>query len=190
MEPLTLYHASPVSGLKELRPSVTKYFGKPKQVCLTSCLPMALLYGVRHFEYTYGCTKDKRIFYEEYFPNALREVYGGKSASLYRCAWREDMTPTAIPNEYVTPDPVPVLEELPIPDVYAALLEQERLGTLKLVRYEEMTERRRAWVLEAEAQTILEKDLLHVREDDPFARYLREHYPDSWALAQAREKER
>ena len=38
MEPLTLYHASPVKGLRELRPSVTQYFGKPKQVCLTASL--------------------------------------------------------------------------------------------------------------------------------------------------------
>ena len=188
MAPLALYHASPTKGLRELRPSVTKYFGKPKQVCLTSCLPMALLYGVRHFEYPYGYTREGRIYYEEYFPNALREVYGGKSASLYRCAWREDMETTQIPNEYVTPDPVPVLEEIPIPDVYQALLEQEGLGALKIVRYQDMTERRLAWVREAEAQTILDHDLLH--EEGPFARYLREHYPDSWALAQAREKER
>ena len=190
MRPEILYHASPVKGLRELRPSVTQYFGKPRQVCLTACLPMALLYGVRHFEYPYGYTREGRICYEEYFPNALREVYGGKPASLYRCAWREDMETTAIPNEYVTPSPVPVLEEIPIPDVYAALLEQEGLGALTIVRYQDMTERRLAWVREAEAQTILEKELLHVHQDDPFARYLREHYPDSWALAQAREKER
>ena len=190
MRPEILYHASPTTGLRELQPSVTRYFGKPEQVCLTSCLPMALMYGVKHFEYPYGYTREGRIYYEEYFPGALREVYGGKSASLYRCLWREDMETTAIPNEYVTPSPVPVLEELSIPDVYAALLEQERLGALKIVRYQDMTEKRLAWVREAEAQTILEKDLLNVRQDDPFARYLREHYPDSWALAQAREKER
>ena len=185
-----LYHCSPVSGLRELQPSVTKYFGKPRQVCLTASLPMALMYGVKHFEYAYGYTRDRQIYYEEYFSNALEEIYAGRSASLYRCAWREDMETTAIPNEYVTPSPVPVLEEIPIPDVYAALLEQEGLGALTIVRYQDMTERRLAWVREAEAQTILENELLHVHRDDPFARYLREHYPDSWALAQAREKER
>ena len=44
-----LYHGSPVSGLRELQPSVTKYFGKPRQVCLTASLPMALMYGAKHF---------------------------------------------------------------------------------------------------------------------------------------------
>ena len=39
-----LYHASPTAGLTVLRPSVTEFFGKPRQVCLTSLKPMALLY--------------------------------------------------------------------------------------------------------------------------------------------------
>ncbi len=185
---LLLYHGSPVPGLKELQPSVTRYFGKPKQVCLTANLPMALMYGVKHFEYTYGYTKDGQIYYEEYFPDALREIYGGKAASLYRCAFREDMEPTQIPNEVVTPRPVPVREEIAVPDVYQALLEQERLGTLRIMRYRDMTEKRLAWVREAEAQTIAEHNLL--QEDNHFARYLREKYPDSWALAQEREKKK
>lgn len=67
-----LYHGSPVPGLRELQPSVTKYFGKPRQVCLTASLPMALMYGAKHFEYTYGYTKDRQIYYEEYFPNGPR----------------------------------------------------------------------------------------------------------------------
>ena len=48
---MTLYHCSPEPGLKTLRPSGNR-FGKPRQVCLTASLPMALMYGVRHFEYT------------------------------------------------------------------------------------------------------------------------------------------
>ena len=138
MREIVLYHASPTKGLKELRPSVTIYFGKPKQMCLAALLPMALMYGVKHFEYPYGYTRDGQIHDEEYFPNAFRAVYGGKSASLYRCLWREDM-PAA----------------------------------------------RRAWVLEAETQAILERNLLH--EDGTFARCMREQYPRSWALAQERE---
>ena len=177
-----LYHCSPVGGLTLLKPSVTKYFGKPKQVCLTSLLPMALMYGVRHFEYTYGYTKDGAIYYEEYFPDALKKIYGGKSAHLYRCARREDMQPTSIPNEYVTAEPVPVAGEVFISDVYEALLEQARMGALDIVRWEEMSEKRRQWVISSGIEVILEKGLLH--EDGDFAHYMRETYPDSWALAQ------
>ena len=177
-----LYHCSPAAGLTVLRPSETKYFGKPRQVCLTASLPMALMYGVKHFEYTYGYTRERQIYYEEYFPNALEEIYRGKAASLYRCAFRADMTATDIPNEYVTPDEVPVLEETVIPDVCEALLEQERLGALRIVRWADVSEDRRAWIVQAEMETILEKGLLG--QDTPFARYMREKYPVIWAMAQ------
>ena len=71
---MELYHVSPTAGLTVLRPSVTEFFGKPKQVCLTALKPMALLYGVRHFEYTYGYRKDGGLYYQEYFPGALEEL--------------------------------------------------------------------------------------------------------------------
>lgn len=182
-----LYHCSPTASLKILQPNTTKYFDKPKQVCLTASLPMALMYGVKHFEYTYGYTKTQEIYYQEYFPNALEEIYRGKRASLYCCARREDMSATQIPNEYVTAWPVPVAEETVIPDVYKALLEQERLGTLKIIRWSELTNRRRQWIVQAEMETILEKNLLY--QDTDFAHYIRDKYPESWELARQREKE-
>ena len=178
---MELYHASPVTGLTVLRPSVTEFFGKPRQVCLTSLKPMALLYGIKHFEYTYGYTKDRELYYQEYFPGALEELYRGKSASLYRCAWREGMEATAIPNEYVTADEVAVEEEVPVPDVYEALLEEERLGTLRIVRWAGVPEKTRDWIRRVHTEEILEAGLLG--QDTPRARYMREKYPESWAAA-------
>lgn len=165
-----------------MRPSVTEYFGKPRQVCLTALKPMALLYGVKHFEYTYGYTGEKELYYEEYFPGALEELYRGKPASLYRCIWREGMETTRIPNEYVSADEVPVEEEIPIPDVYEALLEEERLGTMRFVRWADVPEKRRRWIVKAEMEVILENKLLG--KDTAMARYMREKYPESWAMAQ------
>ena len=179
---MKLYHCSPTTGLTVLRPSVTKYFGKPKQVCLTASLPMALLYGVKHFEYTYGYTRAGEIYYEEYFPHALEELYQGRVASLYTCALREDMERTRISNEYVTPREVPVEGETIIPDVYEALLEQEWLGALRIVRWPDMSEAQRKWIERAEADVIREQGLL-ARPDEPFACYMREKYPESWARA-------
>lgn len=179
---MELYHASPTAGLTVLRPSVTAYFGKPKQVCLTALKPMALLYGIKHFEYTYGYTRDGNLYYEEYFPGALEELYRGKSASLYRCAWREGMEKTQIPNEYVSAEEVLVEEEIPVPDVCEALLEEERLGTMKIVRWPEVSEKMRRWIVNAEMEVILENKLLGT--DTAMARYMREKYPESWAMAQ------
>lgn len=179
---MELYHASPTAGLTVLRPSVTAYFGKPRQICLTALKPMALLYGIKHFEYTYGYTRDGGLYYEEYFPGALEELYRWKGASLYRCSWREGMETTRIPNEYVSAAQVPVEEEIPIPDVYEALLEEERLGTIAIVRWPDVPEKTRRWIVKAEMETILENKLLGT--DTAMARYLREKYPESWAMAQ------
>lgn len=176
-----LYHGSPVSGLRMIEPSVTAYFGKPKQVCLTSLLPMALFYGTRHFEYAYGFTSSGKIYYEEYFPDALRTIYSGKCASLYYCAENSAFTRTAIPNEYVSGEAVPVLKEQQIPDLLEALLEQERQGTLQIIRYAEQKPEMREWVVNAERDVIIEHGLLNM--NTPFARYMRETYPASWKLA-------
>ena len=118
----------------------------------------------------------------EQFPGMLAELYGGKSASLYLCDEREDMAFTAIPHERVTANPVPVREEIPVPDLLAALREQERLGAVRLIPWEQVDEANRRWIVDAERREILERDLLS-RPEDPMARYLRAKYPESWALA-------
>ena len=179
---MTLYHCSPTPGLRTLEPRVTPYFGKPCQLCLTELRPMALFYGIRHFEYPYGYTRAGELYYMEQFPGMLAELYGGKSASLYLCDEREDMAFTVIPHERVTANPVPVREEIPIPDLLAALREQERLGTVRLIPWEQVDEADRRWIIDAERREILERDLLN-RPEEPMARYLRAKYPESWALA-------
>jgi len=182
---MTYYHCSPVQGLKVLRPAAPQSFSKPAGVYLTTLLPMALMYGVRNFEYTYGYTRDGQIYYEEYFPGALETLYRGKTASLYICA-PKDVSATAIPNEAVSSKAVEVLEEVVIGDVCEALLEQERLGKLVIRRYAELTPRMLEWITHAEAEEIRKRNLVQL--GGPMAAYMREHYPQSWASAQEREK--
>ena len=68
-----------------------------------------------------------------------------------------------------------------------ALLEQERTGALRVVRWAERSDASRAWTVRDEKETIIEHGLL--REDSAFARYMREKYPESWELARQQEKE-
>ena len=95
---------------------------------------------------------------------------------------REDLETTAIPHERVTTRPVPVREEILIPDLLAALREQERQGTVRLIPWEQVDEANRRWIVDAERREILDRGLLD-RPEDPTARYLREKYPESWVLA-------
>lgn len=177
---MTYYHCSPTPGLTVLEPRKPESFDKPRSVYMTTLLPMALMYGIRNYEYTYGYTKDGQIYLDEYFPNAL-DLYRGKSASLYICAPKSVAT-TRIPNEAVSEESVPILEEILIPDVYEALLEQERLGTLVIFRYPELSERKLEWIRKTEAEVIREKNIL--QDNSPMANYYRTHYPESWVLAE------
>ncbi len=176
------YHCSPTKGLKILEPREPSSFYKPKRVYMTTLLPMALMYGVRNFEYTYGYTKEGQIYLDEYFPNSLELLYRGQSASLYLCD-PVNVSSTEIPNEAVSDESVAVISEVPIPDVYEALLEQERLGALVIHRYEELPEKALDWIRCAEADEIRKRDL--IRMGGPHAEYMKKHYPESWAIVAA-----
>ena len=178
---MTYYHCSPVHGIKLLEPRQPKLFDKPARVYMATLIPMALLYGVQNYEYTYGYTEDRRILFEEYFPDELEVIYKGKSASLYICQ-PESVETTRIPNEAVSEKAVQVLEEVIIPDVYEAILEQERLGTLVIRRHNELPEKMLEWIRKTEKEIILKKGMLH--NPGVMADYYRTHYPDSWADAE------
>jgi len=178
------YHCSPTAGLTCLLPRKPEHFDKADGVYLTTSLPMALFYGIRHFEYTYGYTKAGQIYFEEYFPNALTELYQGKSASVYLCRPITVQT-TKIPNEALSLHPVETLEERFIPDLMDALLEQERVGALEIRRYYQLSDATKAWILRAEAEEIKNRGLLD-KPFSPMAQWMRSHYPKSWELAQTR----
>lgn len=182
---MTYYHCSPTAGLKILEPREPASFQKPRCVYMTTLLPMALMYGVRNFEYTYGYTKEGQIHYDEYFPGSLELLYKGKSASLYLCD-PVSVRSTEIPNEVVCDERVAIISEMKIPDVYEALLEQERLGALVIRRYEDLPEKAFDWIRRAEADEIRKLDLLH--SDGPRAEYMKKHYPESWAMVEAEQK--
>lgn len=175
------YHCSPISGLTVLEPRKAEFFDKPAKVYLTTLLPMALMYTIRNYEYSYGYTKEGQIYYNEYFPNALEILYRGKSASLYLCD-PESTESTRIPNEAISDQAVPIINEMYIPDACEALLEQERLGTLVIHRYHELSERTLNWIRKVEADEIRESNLLNT--PGPMADYYREHYPQSWAIVE------
>ncbi len=178
---MTYYHCSPTAGIRLLEPRQPQDFDKPSRVFLATSLPMALMYGIRNFEYSYGYTREGQIHYDEYFPDALELLYRGKRASLYLCE-PEQVESTRIPNEVVSETAVPVRQEIVIPDVCEALLAQEREGALRIRRYHELPPAMLDWIRKVEADTIRQQDLL--RRGGPMAAYIRTHYPESWVLVE------
>ena len=174
------YHCSPTAGLTMLHPHKPEAFDKPAKVYLTTLLPMALMYSVRNYEYTYGYDKDGRIYFAEYFPNALETLYRGRQASLYLCD-PTGIESTEIPNEVVSESAVPVVDEIHIHDAYDALLEQERAGNLWIYRFEARSPAMLEWIRQVQTEEILQNGLLHA--NNAKAEYYRTHYPDSWKAA-------
>lgn len=178
---MAYYHCSPTGGLTTLEPRKPASFEKPARVYMTTLLPMALMYSIRNYEYSYGYTREGQIYFDEYFPNALEILYRGKRASLYLCE-PEAVETTRIPNEAISETPVPIVREIPVPDAWEALLEQERLGTLVIHRYQELSEGMRNWIRKAEADEIRKAGLL--TNPGPMADYYRAHYPESWEIVE------
>lgn len=178
---MAYYHCSPTAGLKVLQPRKPESFDKPARVYMTTLLPMALMYSIQNYEYSYGYTKEGQIYLDEYFPNAMEILYRGKSASLYLCDPAATES-TKIPNEAVSAEAVPIISETVIPDACEALLEQEKLGALVIYRYHELSEKKLSWIRKVEADIIREKDM--VNKGGPMADYYRIHYPESWKIAE------
>lgn len=176
------YHGSPQGGLTRLVPRVSPVFGGEKVVYLTSLLPMALMYTIRHFEYTYGYHwqdgRPTQMFFEEYYQNALEELYGGKQGFVYVCE-AGDYRSTNKPNEWVSREAVNIKDVIFIPDALKAVLDQERAGRLQIRRFDTLSDKTLAWARVSQKETILQKGLLKQPESD-FARFMREKYPDSW----------
>ena len=174
------YHCSPSHRLSLLQPQKPKAFDKSAQVYMTTLLPMALMYSVRNYEYTYGYTEDGQIYFAEYFPNALEILYRGRQASLYLCD-PPFTASTEIPNEVICSAEVPIVNETFIPDACEALLEQERAGTLLIYRYHQLSSAMLDWIRQVQTKEILENGLLNA--SGPKADYYRTHYSESWILA-------
>lgn len=178
---MTYYHCSPMPDLEVLVPHKSVLFGDEEVVCMSSSYPMSLMYGIKHYEYTYGYRWNNghpgNIYYEEYYPGALKELYSGKAAFLYICE-EGSYVPTSKPGEYVSRSPVRVIETNIIEDLYKTFLDLEAKGQLEIVRYNELSEDELSRIRKGAADEILEKHLL--ARDSSFSRYMKEKYPGSW----------
>ncbi|MDD3122340.1 MAG: hypothetical protein PHC62_02365 [Candidatus Izemoplasmatales bacterium] len=146
------YHGSKVQGIKTLYPNLSLH--NEKYVYLTTNKAVALIYTVNAIEsfyeannlkkpsnfqpwYSYGFDKELVPVIEEYYPDATIETYSGKSGYIYVCKQPKNYeNPTNIHCAIVTKEEVYTLEEYYIKDVYKEILEMEKLGLIKIKRYE------------------------------------------------------
>ena len=155
------YHASPVPGIEQLEPRVSNhqnplvYFSRKRENVLVYlsnavekyCRETGFEYrGQWHKWGPYGFGPDGRQRIEEYYPDALESTYKGVSGYIYRAEEiPETGFRTGIPDAAVSSVPVKVTGVEFVPDAYDAILQAEKEGEITVVRYHEMTDKKREW---------------------------------------------
>lgn len=138
-----LYHVSPTPGLTVLTPHVSSH-GKPYVYAIDD-LTTGLLFGTKKddFDFLLSTGGDSIPDVFECYPGAFQQVYEGKNCSVYEVSGDTFLRGmTSWTSELVSESAVPVLRELPVPDLYAALLEREKQGALRVHPYSHTPEYR------------------------------------------------
>lgn len=183
------YHASPVKDIKVLDTRISNhgipfiYFSKKRENVLVYlsnavekyCKETNFSYdGIWQKWAAYGFNKDGRQRIEEYYPNALEKTYKGVSGYIYIAENIEEADfQTQIPDAAISCSPVKVTHVEFIPDAYEAILEAERKGLLTIDRYEEMTERRKEWLIKT-----IRKEYENAVEHPEYRHFLRGNFRD------------
>jgi hypothetical protein len=139
-----LYHVSPKSGLKVIKPHVSTH--KKAYVYAIENMVTGMLFGVKQDDFDFSISTDEKgapILYECY-PDALKKKYQGKSCSVYVVDDKDFRSGlTSWSPEFVCEKEVEVISEIVIEDLYQRLLEEEQNGNLVIHRYEFTNEYRK-----------------------------------------------
>jgi len=157
MAPKVLYHASPVQGLKVLRPRKSTHGKSWVYACedkVTVSFFISRMGG--DFTCSMGTSKSRKYICER-FRDALDYRYGSKKGSIYEVNGSpfEGGKTSWIP-EFVSPVPVPVLSERRFSDALQHLFDLEKEGLVDIYRFpdrpscvpaddEDLVKRAREW---------------------------------------------
>ena len=158
------YHASNIQDLKVLKPHISNhgkswvYFSTKREnvlVYLSNAVEKHIKekYNRPLNKYvkwaSYGITKDGLVRIDEYYPNAMKETFKGVSGYIYQVAELKEMKPlNGIKDVYVTQEEVDIDSCEYIEDAYEELLKAEREGKIEIQRFENITDKKKAWIEE------------------------------------------
>lgn len=175
-----LYHGSSAGGLTELKPFISEH-GKP-YIYFSSNPVVALFYTVHAVErpynwFPYGF-KDGIPVYNEYYPDALADIYKGKTGFLYEFdSIQGAENPTEINCACVCKTPVSVGRVIEVSDVYEALIEYEKRGELVIERYENLNDEQKKRI-EKMMKSEIESFELRDKPDCSYTKFLESRFPN------------
>ncbi len=183
-----LYHGSITEGITELEACSKSHDSEDNIVYLTGSIPYALFYiwdethnhtPVKHVT---GWVKNGIAFYEEQFPDQLKTFYKGVSGYLYYIPKNSDFSMAKERDHmYSSTKNVKIGHVVFVPDVYEELLKYEALGELKILRYNEQSEKRQQELIDMIRDFILQSNFFH---DQPVqAEFMKRYFTKSWEKA-------
>ena len=185
----TYYHASQICDIKTLEPRVSNhgipliYFSRKRENVLVYlsnavekyCIESGFAYdGVWQKWASYGFDKDGRQHIDEYYPDALIKTYKGVSGYIYTAEKVDEVDfQTYIPDSAVSATPVEVAGAEFIPDALEAILEAEKQGLIVVTRYNELTEKKRAWI-----ESTVKSEYAEAENHPDYRHFLLNNFPD------------
>lgn len=171
-----LYHVSNTAGIKVLKPRVSTH-GRAYVYAIDN-LVKGLLFGVRHDDFDLFIYTDREGNNPtccECYPGALERVYKGKSCSVYELpedGFLHGMTSWT--PEVVCEHEVAVEREIPVPDIYGRLLEEEQKGTLVIRRFENSAEYKKMISTHIVDRLIRFDAIKYIETDARFQKYFKD----------------
>ncbi len=156
------YHASRTEGIKILEPRISNhhrplvYFSKKREnvlVYLSNAIQKFCLEngfenpGVWTKWAAYGFDPGGIQRIEEYYPGATEETFKGVSGYIYSASDVKDCGfEVKIPDAVTSDKPVEVISCEFVPDAYEAILEAEKAGLVRILRYKDVTPKGHEWI--------------------------------------------
>lgn len=186
---MKFYHASDIANLKELKPQSSVYIENPtlyfsakmENVLIYLANPVKRFYENKYGKSnqifqkfaTYGFNKEKILFIDEYYPNALQENFGNVTGYIYEIeAEPSNLDENKIPFVYSTTKPQKVVKCTYIPNALDMVLDFEKRGLIKINRYETLSEKK----LQIIKQQV--EDCFAKTDDKIFKEFLAEKFPN------------
>lgn len=177
------YHASSIPNLNEILP-LSKMHGSGEKVCYFTPVRAYALFYLRDKEtdhVTCGISNEGIVTYEEQFPNQLKTIYQNRSGCLYIC---ENNGRISLGNKggvWTSNKPVAISYAEIIKDVYAEILNAESDGNVAVIRYEQMSEHRKAEIAQMIKNYIINNHMTAMHS--PKSRFFAENFPQAWEMA-------
>ena len=186
-----LYHGSSVQGINTLNPISKLHNSDNKVVYLTSNVPYALVYiwdsiktGTNQKWVTCGL-KRGIVYYEEQFPNQLKELYEGVSGYLYVVP--KDSTVQTVENReemYFSTNPIAVRQTIYVPDVYQALCKCQQEGTFQLLKFTDATPEKQQQLIDMISDYLYQSGVLNEHNSDSY--FFQKYFKESWKKAESK----